>query len=78
MMIGGMSSRLAIMISSPRMVSLFFEEARCRTGLTVVVGTYNFGRGTYSDASGYNLDNQALVFKVKLPDHSRPYDRSPK
>lgn len=40
------------------------------------LGTYNFGKDTYVDASGYNLDNQALVFKVKLPDHSRPYDRS--
>ncbi|KAH8144902.1 uncharacterized protein LAJ45_11108 [Morchella importuna] len=39
-------------------------------------GTYNFGRDTYVDSSGYSLDSQALVFKVKLPDHSRPFDRS--
>lgn len=25
------------------------------------------GNFTYADASGYNLDNQALVFKIKLP-----------
>lgn len=35
-------------------------------------GHLNFGRFNYSDASGYNLDNQALMFKVKLPTGSRP------
>jgi hypothetical protein len=33
------------------------------------------GEFKYSDDSGYTLDNQALVFKVHLPDHSRPFDR---
>lgn len=32
----------------------------------------NFGRFPYADASGYNLDNQALVFKVKLPSGASP------
>jgi len=31
------------------------------------VGSWNFGDFPYADASGYNLDNQCLVFKVKLP-----------
>lgn len=26
------------------------------------------GEFVYSDASGYSLDNQALVFKVKIPE----------
>ncbi|PQE10952.1 outer membrane autotransporter protein [Rutstroemia sp. NJR-2017a WRK4] len=30
-------------------------------------GYLNGGNFTYSDGSGYNLDNQALVFKVNLP-----------
>lgn len=36
------------------------------------IGYMNFGRFQYADASGYNLDNQALVFKVKLPKGSNP------
>ena len=38
-------------------------------------GYMNGGAFPYSDESGFNLDNQALVFKIKLPDHSRPFDR---
>lgn len=38
-------------------------------------GFQNFGEDTFKDASGFNLDSQALVFKIKLPDHSRPFDR---
>jgi hypothetical protein len=30
-------------------------------------GYFNSGKDTYQDGSGYSLDNQALVFKVKLP-----------
>ncbi|KAH8678100.1 esterase-like activity of phytase-domain-containing protein [Xylariales sp. PMI_506] len=30
-------------------------------------GHLNFGQFNYTDSSGYNLDNQALVFKVKIP-----------
>ena len=30
-------------------------------------GFMKFGNYPYADASGYSLDNQALVFKVKLP-----------
>ncbi|RAL10796.1 uncharacterized protein BO97DRAFT_435677 [Aspergillus homomorphus CBS 101889] len=30
-------------------------------------GRMNFGRFRYADDSGYNLDNQALVFRVKIP-----------
>jgi hypothetical protein len=33
------------------------------------------GAFKYSDDSGYTLDNQALVFKIHLPNHSRPFDR---
>jgi len=33
------------------------------------------GAFKYSDDSGFALDNQALVFKIHLPDHSRPFDR---
>lgn len=29
-------------------------------------GFYNFGKNTFKDASGFSLDNQALVFKVTL------------
>jgi hypothetical protein len=35
-------------------------------------GFANFGDFQYADASGYNLDNQALVFKITLPDGSSP------
>lgn len=35
-------------------------------------GYMNFGRFKYADASGYDLLNQALVFKVKLPATSKP------
>ncbi|KAI9792900.1 MAG: hypothetical protein M1835_007579 [Candelina submexicana] len=39
-------------------------------------GHLNGGRFSYSDVSGYNLDNQVLVFQIKLPDHSRPFNRN--
>ena len=35
-------------------------------------GYMNRGKLPYADESGYNLDNQALVFKVKLPSGSKP------
>jgi hypothetical protein len=38
-------------------------------------GTLDGGAFPYVDGSGYELDNQALVFKIKLPDHSRPFPR---
>lgn len=31
------------------------------------------GKFHYADESGYNLDNQALIFKVKLPAGSKPF-----
>jgi hypothetical protein len=31
-----------------------------------VLGHANFGKLAYKDASGFNLDNQVLVFKVTL------------
>lgn len=40
-----------------------------------VSGHLNGGKFSYKDASGYNLDNQVLVFQIKLPAHSRPFDR---
>lgn len=38
-------------------------------------GHLDGGAFEYSDGSGYNLDNQALVFKISLPEHSRPFPR---
>lgn len=35
-------------------------------------GFINFGQLPYKDASGFNLDNQALVFKIKLPKGVNP------
>ncbi|KAK5109105.1 hypothetical protein LTR62_007562 [Meristemomyces frigidus] len=35
-------------------------------------GYLNFGRYQYKDASGFSLDNQTLVFKVKLPRGNQP------
>ncbi|KAF2500433.1 hypothetical protein BU16DRAFT_478840 [Lophium mytilinum] len=35
-------------------------------------GFINFGKDPYKDSSGFNLDNQALVFRVKLPKGSKP------
>jgi hypothetical protein len=39
-------------------------------------GYMNGGSFKYADGSGYNLDNQALVFKISLPKHSRPFNRN--
>jgi len=36
-------------------------------------GHANFGRLAYSDASGFNLDNQVLVFKVTLGKGATPF-----
>jgi hypothetical protein len=36
-------------------------------------GFYDFGMIPYKDNSGYNLDNQALVFKIQLPKGSKPF-----
>lgn len=35
-------------------------------------GYINFGKVKYQDASGYNLDNQVLAFKVTLPKGRKP------
>lgn len=35
-------------------------------------GHLNFGQYPYKDKSGFNLDNQALVFQVQLPKNSNP------
>ncbi|KAL8947897.1 MAG: hypothetical protein Q9222_005872 [Ikaeria aurantiellina] len=35
-------------------------------------GFMNFGKYPYKDASGFDLDNQALVFRVKLPKSADP------
>jgi hypothetical protein len=40
--------------------------------LTCFEGYINSGKNKYSDASGFNLDNQVLVFKVRLPKGSDP------
>ncbi|KAI9751661.1 MAG: hypothetical protein M4579_005966 [Chaenotheca gracillima] len=36
-------------------------------------GFMNGGKFPYKDSSGFDLDNQVLAFKVKLPSRSRPY-----
>ncbi|KAI9676548.1 MAG: hypothetical protein M1817_000707 [Caeruleum heppii] len=38
-------------------------------------GALNDGRFRYADGSGLDLLNQFLVFRVKLPDRSRPFNR---
>jgi hypothetical protein len=38
-------------------------------------GYMDGGAFPYADESGFNLENQALVFKIKLPEHSRPFNR---
>ena len=35
-------------------------------------GHMNFGNYAYKDASGFNLDNQALVFQVQVPTDASP------
>jgi hypothetical protein len=42
--------------------------------LTHRTGYINFGKQPYKDASGFDLDNQVLVFKVTLPKGSKPVD----
>lgn len=42
------------------------------TGLLIGLGFLNGGAFTYSDASGYNVDTQALVFQVSLPLNAQP------
>ena len=37
-----------------------------------IAGHLNFGKYSYKDASGFNLDNQALVFQVSLPKGAQP------
>lgn len=35
-------------------------------------GYYDFGKDSYEDESGYNLNNQILAFRVSLPKGARP------
>ena len=35
-------------------------------------GHLNFGKYAYKDGSGFNLDNQALVFQMRLPKNASP------
>jgi len=37
-----------------------------------MTGYINFGKQQYTDASGFELDNQVLIFKVTLPKGSNP------
>ncbi|KAK6516053.1 hypothetical protein TWF506_005966 [Arthrobotrys conoides] len=39
-------------------------------------GFANGGALAFSDVNGWDLNNQVLVFKIKLPDHSRPFART--
>ena len=76
-MTGGLSLPLATMTLSLRMVSFSFSFPHFKRVIFLLIrtGFQNFGQDTFKDASGFNLDSQALVFKIKLPDHSRPFDR---
>lgn len=38
-----------------------------KADLRWAIGFINFGAKTFKDGSGFNLDNQVLIFKVKLP-----------
>ena len=56
-----------------------YPSGRCRgirswdgNEANVFAGFLNFGQYSYKDASGFNLDNQALVFQVQLPKSSNP------
>ncbi|KAK7203944.1 3-phytase [Myxozyma melibiosi] len=40
-------------------------------------GYVNFGKHTYRDDAGYNLDNQALVFEITLPSSLKPFGEFP-
>ncbi|KAK9382829.1 esterase-like activity of phytase-domain-containing protein [Kockiozyma suomiensis] len=40
-------------------------------------GFVNFGKNTYRDSAGYNLDNQALVFEITLPSSLKPFKDFP-
>ena len=35
-------------------------------------GYLNGGKYQYQDTSGYNLDNQALVFQIQIPKSAKP------
>lgn len=39
-------------------------------------GYANNGQIQFSDANGFDLHNQVMVFSIKLPDHSRPFART--
>jgi hypothetical protein len=54
------------------MVCLFDPLVYRTTNKVVVSGFYGFGQYTYQDGSGFNLDHQALVFKVTLPKNTKP------
>jgi len=38
----------------------------------ICAGFINFGKKTYKDASGFNLNTQVLIFKVRLPKGAKP------
>lgn len=42
------------------------------TDTDLCLGYINSGRNKYADASGFNLDTQVLVFKVRLPKGAKP------
>ncbi|KAK9453889.1 esterase-like activity of phytase-domain-containing protein [Dipodascopsis uninucleata] len=42
-----------------------------------LLGEVNFGRIPYRDSGKYNLDNQALLFKIQLPASASPFKHFP-
>jgi len=63
------------MISLRRMVSRarpWGLERKRGTCANTLVGYIHNGQIPYRDASGYNLDTQVLVFKVKFPEGAEP------
>ena len=58
------------MISLRRMVRLTIS--RVMTEANSCIGFLNGGKYPYKDNSGFNLDNQALVFQVQLPKSADP------
>lgn len=61
-------SRSVIMTLSHKMVSSSFTPSKQLVRFANDrAGYMDFGKYKYKDASGFNLDNQALVFKVQFP-----------
>ena len=74
---GGFPSSASCLRAPPS--TILFSSSRQAEGQKVLeadhqamAGYLNGGKYTYKDSSGYNLDNQALVFQIKLPKGADP------